>query len=47
LEGKTNEQVSSLMGLSSHRTATRLRETIFNAGEMDEQQGEDDAGNAA
>jgi hypothetical protein len=47
LEGKTNEQVSSLMGLSSHRTATRLRETIFNAGEVDEQQGEDDAGNAA
>lgn len=47
LEGKTNEQVSSLMGLSSHRTATRLRETIFNAGEMDEQQGEDDAGSAA
>ena len=27
-EGKTNEQVSSLMGLSSHRTAKRLRETI-------------------
>ncbi|TCG05315.1 integrase [Paraburkholderia steynii] len=27
-EGKTNEQVSSLMGLSSHRTVTRLRETI-------------------
>lgn len=28
IEGKTNEQVSSLMGLSSHRTVTRLRETI-------------------
>ena len=26
--GKTNEQVSSLMGLSSHRTATRLRQTV-------------------
>ncbi|MBC8750456.1 tyrosine-type recombinase/integrase [Paraburkholderia sp. WC7.3b] len=39
LQGKTNEQVSNLMGLSSHRTATRLRETIFNAGEMDDQQG--------
>jgi site-specific recombinase XerD len=28
LEGRTNEQVNSLLGLSSHRTATRLRETI-------------------
>ncbi|MDR5735971.1 tyrosine-type recombinase/integrase [Caballeronia sp. LZ025] len=28
VSGKTNEQVSSLMGLSSHRTATRLRQTI-------------------
>jgi site-specific recombinase XerD len=27
LEGKSNEQVSNLLGLSSHRTATRLRET--------------------
>ena len=26
--GKTNEQVSNLMGLSSHRTATRLRQTL-------------------
>ncbi|MFM0051540.1 tyrosine-type recombinase/integrase [Caballeronia grimmiae] len=26
--GKTNEQVSNLMGLSSHRTATRLRQTV-------------------
>lgn len=26
--GKTNEQVSSLLGLSSHRTATRLRQTL-------------------
>ncbi|MGF6970708.1 site-specific recombinase XerD [Paraburkholderia sp. WC7.3g] len=43
LEGKTNEQVSNLMGLSSHRTATRLRETIYNAGEMDDQQAEDEA----
>ncbi|MGF6875143.1 integrase [Paraburkholderia sp. MM5477-R1] len=40
LEGKTNEQVSNLMGLSSHRTATRLRETISNAGEMGGQQRE-------
>jgi site-specific recombinase XerD len=28
LAGKTNEQVSNLMGLSSHRTATRLRQTF-------------------
>jgi len=28
LAGKTNEQVSNLMGLSSHRTATRLRHTV-------------------
>ncbi len=28
IEGKTNEQISSLMGLSSHRTVTRLRETL-------------------
>ena len=28
LAGKTNEQVSNLMGLSSHRTATRLRQTL-------------------
>ncbi len=28
LVGKTNEQVSNLMGLSSHRTATRLRQTL-------------------
>jgi site-specific recombinase XerD len=26
--GKTNEQVSSLLGLSSHRTAVRIRQTI-------------------
>ncbi|TCK32669.1 site-specific recombinase XerD [Paraburkholderia sp. BL8N3] len=26
--GKTNEQVSNLLGLSSHRTATRLRQTL-------------------
>lgn len=26
--GKANEQVSNLMGLSSHRTATRLRQTL-------------------
>jgi site-specific recombinase XerD len=30
-EGKTNEQVSSLLGLSSHRTATRLRDTLEEA----------------
>ncbi len=35
LEGKTNEQVSNLLGLSSHRTATRLRETILESGEDD------------
>lgn len=28
IAGQTNEQVSNLMGLSSHRTATRLRQTI-------------------
>ncbi|WP_459906129.1 tyrosine-type recombinase/integrase [Caballeronia sp. HLA56] len=28
IAGKTNEQVSVLMGLSSHRTVTRLRQTI-------------------
>ncbi|WP_236572882.1 hypothetical protein [Burkholderia sp. 8Y] len=28
IAGKSNEQVSSLMGLSSHRTAMRLRQTI-------------------
>jgi integrase/recombinase XerD len=28
IEGKTNEQISSLLGLSSHRTATRLRQTL-------------------
>jgi site-specific recombinase XerD len=28
IAGKTNEQVSDLMGLSSHRTATRLRQTL-------------------
>jgi len=28
IAGKTNEQVSNLMGLSSHRTATRLRQTL-------------------
>ncbi|MGF6265443.1 site-specific recombinase XerD [Paraburkholderia youngii] len=33
LEGKTNEQVSNLLGLSSHRTATRLRETIVEPGD--------------
>ncbi|TCG03057.1 integrase, partial [Paraburkholderia steynii] len=37
-EGKTNEQVSSLMGLSSHRTATRLRETIAEPIEADDPQ---------
>ncbi|CAB3810167.1 Tyrosine recombinase XerC [Paraburkholderia ultramafica] len=30
-EGKTNEQVSALLGLSSHRTATRLRDTLEQA----------------
>ncbi|MDR5832259.1 site-specific integrase [Caballeronia sp. LP006] len=35
--GKTNEQVSYLMGLSSHRTATRLRQTV-NVGELSETQ---------
>jgi len=29
--GKTTEQVSNLMGLSSHRTATRLRQTVREA----------------
>ncbi len=47
LEGKTNEQVSNLMGLSSHRTATRLRETISSAAGMGDQQGEDEAESAA
>lgn len=28
IAGKTNEQISNLMGLSSHRTATRLRQTV-------------------
>ncbi|MDR5832499.1 tyrosine-type recombinase/integrase [Caballeronia sp. LP006] len=28
IAGKTNEEVSVLMGLSSHRTATRLRQTL-------------------
>ncbi|WP_243751475.1 site-specific integrase [Paraburkholderia sp. BL10I2N1] len=28
-EGKSNEQVSGLLGLSSHRTATRLRQTLW------------------
>jgi site-specific recombinase XerD len=40
LEGKTNEQVSNLLGLSSHRTATRLRETITETGEPDDADGE-------
>jgi len=40
LEGKTNEQVSNLLGLSSHRTATRLRETITEMGEPDDADGE-------
>jgi site-specific recombinase XerD len=31
--GKTNEQVSNLLGLSSHRTATRLRQTLEAAGD--------------
>jgi hypothetical protein len=35
LEGKTNEQVSNLLGLSSHRTAARLRETIADPGDDD------------
>ncbi|WOD14727.1 tyrosine-type recombinase/integrase [Paraburkholderia kirstenboschensis] len=39
LEGKTNEQVSNLLGLSSHRTATRLRETIADPGDDDDQTG--------
>jgi hypothetical protein len=46
LQGKTNEQVSNLMGLSSHRTATRLRETIADAVEPDDQQGDNEAGSA-
>jgi len=29
IAGKTNQQVSNLMGLSSHRTATRLRQTVI------------------
>ncbi|MFM0441896.1 tyrosine-type recombinase/integrase [Paraburkholderia strydomiana] len=40
LEDKTNEQVSNLLGLSSHRTATRLRETITETGEPDDADGE-------
>jgi hypothetical protein len=36
LEGKTNEQVSNRLGLSSHRTATRLRETLTETGEPDD-----------
>jgi site-specific recombinase XerD len=40
LEGKTNEQVSNLLGLSSHRTATRLRDTIIETGEPDDADGE-------
>jgi hypothetical protein len=40
LEGKTKEQVSNLLGLSSHRTATRLRETITEAGNPDNQHGQ-------
>jgi site-specific recombinase XerD len=35
VEGKTNEQVSSRMGLCSHRTVTRLRETIAEPNEAD------------
>jgi integrase/recombinase XerD len=31
IDGKSNEQVSSLLGLSSHRTATRLRMTVEDA----------------
>jgi site-specific recombinase XerD len=42
LQGKTNEQVSNLLGLSSHRTATRLRETITEAGNPDNQHGQDE-----
>ncbi|WP_436196667.1 tyrosine-type recombinase/integrase [Paraburkholderia hospita] len=38
IQGKTNEQVSSLMGLSSHRTVTRLRETITAPIEADDPQ---------
>jgi site-specific recombinase XerD len=33
-EGKSNEQVSSLLGLTSHRTVTRLRETLSDADEI-------------
>ncbi|MEZ2354566.1 hypothetical protein [Caballeronia sp. RCC_10] len=29
--GKTNEEMNDLMGLSSHRTATRLRQTVEGA----------------
>lgn len=42
LEGKTNEQVSNLLGLSSHRTATRLRETITACGRLGALQAQDD-----
>jgi site-specific recombinase XerD len=40
LEGKTNEQVSNLLGLSSRRTATRLRETILDPGDDDGRTGD-------
>jgi site-specific recombinase XerD len=33
-EGKSNEQVSSLLGLTSHRTVTRLRETLSDVDEI-------------
>lgn len=42
LEGKTNEQVANLLGLSSHRTATRLRETIAESVEPDDGDDDDD-----
>jgi site-specific recombinase XerD len=47
LGGKTNEQVSNLLGLSSHRTATRLRETIPGTDGTDDEQRFDESGNAA
>ncbi len=31
VSGKTKEQVSNLVGLSNHRTATRLRQTVREA----------------
>jgi site-specific recombinase XerD len=34
--GKTNEQVSSLLGLSSHRTAVRIRQTLVNLHDQQE-----------